>query len=101
MVMPEQSHLLFELALRINHPREPPSLELAPVEPRKVEGIREVEGVAQHIIHAAVINLLIVDEGIDGAFTAQSRRLVDLFRTSTKADPSEKMSSLVVAKTRH
>ena len=101
MVVPEQSHLLFERAPGIRHPGEPPSLKLASIEPGKVERVRKIKTASKQIIHRPIVDLLIVDQEVDRAIPPPQRYVIDLTRAPAVAHPSEEMSGLIVCDTRH
>src|SRR5947207_8673281 len=65
VVMPEERHLLFELALCGYHPRKPPSAKLAIVELVVVLRVREVEALGEQVLHRGVVNLIEVYQKVD------------------------------------
>src|SRR5262245_6768556 len=99
--MPKQRHLLFEVAPRGSHPGEPPSQKLAAIEVWKVKRVGKVKAASQQLLHLAIVDLLVVDERIDGAFAAAQHCGFDFIRIPTEARPPEQMSCIIVCQSGH
>ena len=70
MIVPEECHLLFKRAVRVNHPSKPPALQFGAIEAFKDVRIGEIETATQQSIKGAVVNGLIVEKIINRAFTS-------------------------------
>jgi hypothetical protein len=101
MIVPEQRHLLFKRAAGVHHPREPPSLKLATIETGKVKRIGEIKTASEQIIQRAIIDLFIIDEGVDGAFPSEGANLFKLGGATGKAHSPQEVRAFVVCHTRH
>src|SRR5215510_10122541 len=99
--MPEERHLLFERPPRMSHSCEPPSLQLAAVELRNIIRVAEVETGGEQVLHLPIVYLGIVDQELDGSFSAPRSELVDLIRTRSKAHSAEQMCGLFIGDRSH
>src|SRR5262249_43658339 len=80
---------------------EPPALELCHVEFGKIVGIREVKRFTDQAIELTVVDLIEVDQEVDGLLSAQRNEVVDVIWGRSEAHSPGQMGSLVVRKISH